>query len=249
MLSVQADFRTRVTEVTRYFLFLEEFDARRVSFLAPSGGSQPAVSPAEKRALFKTLKANLFLLLYNLVESTVKNAIEAIFDEFKSHGVSFDDCRDEVRKIVLGNLKKRNVGKILPRLSTMSVDVVVATFIKDELFSGNVDGRRIREVATEYGFLTPKKKSDLLLTVKTHRNDLAHGNKSFADVGRDFDIVRLKEIQAEVLVFLEELLKNVANYLVTRSYLAPKRSKPVAGKRATKPRATPTRQPRGKRSA
>jgi hypothetical protein len=115
------------------------------------------------------------------------------------------------------------------------------------LFSGNVDGRRIRQVATEYGFLTPKKKSDLLLTVKTHRNDLAHGNKSFADVGRDFDIVRLKEIQAEVLAFLEELLTNVANYVTTRSYLAPTRSRPAAKKRATKRRATPTRQPRRKR--
>jgi hypothetical protein len=251
MHSVQDDFKARSTEVNRYLLFLREFDARRVEFKAPTPGAQPVMAQAEQTALFKTLKANLFLLLYNLVESTVKNAIEAIFDEFKSQDVSFDDCREEVRRIVLANLKKHNVGKILPKLSTMSVDVVVTTFIKDELFSGNVDGRRIREVAAEYGFVTPNKKSDGLLTVKTSRNDLAHGNKSFADIGRDFDLVRLKEIQAEVLIFLEQLLTNVADYITTRAYLALPQKAPgrlAAKKRATTPRSKPPLPRRGERS-
>jgi hypothetical protein len=59
----------------------------------------PPFTSADQDVLFKTLKANGFLLLYNLVESTMKNAIEAIFDEFKGRGVSFDSCRSEVRKI------------------------------------------------------------------------------------------------------------------------------------------------------
>jgi hypothetical protein len=96
--------------------------------------------------------------------------------------------------------------------------------------------------------LTPNNKSDELLTVKTHRNDLAHGNKSFADVGRDFDLVRLKNIQAEVLLFLGELLANVADYITTRAYLAPTRGGLAAKKRATKQRPTPTRPQRRKRS-
>jgi hypothetical protein len=58
-----------------------------------------------------------------------------------------------------------------------------------------------------------------LLTVKTNRNDLAHGNKSFADVGRDFDVARLIAIKAEVIEFLKELLSNVAAYISTSAYL------------------------------
>ena len=178
------------------------------------------MSALEQDGLFKTLKANGFLLLYNLVESTVKNAIEAIFDEFKSRGVSFDDCTDEVRRIVLANLKRHNVEDILPSLSSISIDVVVATFRKEELFGGNVDARRIRDVAKGYGFRHPKGKSDELLTVKTNRNDLAHGTKSFADVGRDYDVVRLVQIKNEVVAFLDELLVNVADYISTRGYLS-----------------------------
>ena len=219
MIAAQTDFTMRAAEVTRYFQFLREFDERRVVFSELSTG-QPAISSADQVALFKTLKANGFLLLYNLVESTMKNAIEAIFDEFKVRGVSFDACREEVRKIVLTNLKRHNVEKILPALSAISIDVVVATFRKDELFDGNVDARRIRAVADKYGFRRSNAKSDELLTVKTNRNDLAHGNKSFADVGRDYDVERLETIKSEVVTFLEEQLDNVADYITKQSYLA-----------------------------
>lgn len=219
MIKVQEDFKTRAEEVTRYFQFLQAYDDRRVTFVA-SDTHASTFSPAEQLALFKTLKANGFLLLYNLVESTSKNAIEAIYDEFKSRGVTFDDCREEVRKIILENLKRHRVDAILPSLSSISIDVVFATFRKDDLFSGNVDANHLKKVAKIYGFTHPRKKSDELLTVKSNRNDLAHGNKSFADVGRDYDVERLEKIRAEVVTFLEELLVNIAAYITSRAYLA-----------------------------
>ncbi len=61
----------------------------------------------------KLSKANGFLLLYNLIESTLKNAIEAIFDEFKLKGVSFDQCRLEVRQLILKNLKRHDEKRLL----------------------------------------------------------------------------------------------------------------------------------------
>jgi len=218
MIDVQNDFKIRSEEVTRYFQFLREFDERRIVF--QGSPSKPAMTAVEQTSLLKTLKANGFLLLYNLVESTLKNAVEAIFDEFKTRSVSFDSCIESVRNIVLANVKKRSVSDLLAALSSISVDVVTTTFRKDELFSGNVDGRRIREIAESYGFRDPAKNSNKLLTVKTNRNDLAHGNKSFAEVGRDYDINELEKIQEEVVTFLEELLANVADYITTRAYLS-----------------------------
>jgi hypothetical protein len=218
MTTVQTDFTTRVEEVSRYFLFLREFQESRVSFSAPPESASPFIS-TEKDALFKTLKANGFLLLYNLVESTLKNAIEAIFDDLQGKAISFDACRKEIRKIVLSNLKKHDVDTILPKIATISTDVIAHSFRKNELFSGNVDGRRVRAVAGAYGFKNPAHKSDELLTVKTHRNDLAHGIKSFADVGRDFDLARLETIHAEVVGFMKELLVNIATYIANKEYL------------------------------
>jgi hypothetical protein len=58
------------------------------------------------------------------------------------------------------------------------------------LFSGNIDAREIRETAKSYGFsdktdgMKTQNGNDLL-KIKTNRNDLAHGDKSFSDVGKD----------------------------------------------------------------
>src|SRR5205814_9369722 len=66
--------------------------------------------------------------------------------------------------------------------------------------------RLVRALAEDYGFAAPTCRSDELLTVKANRNDLAHGQKSFSEVGRDFDLGRLEQIMKQVLDFLHELL-------------------------------------------
>lgn len=219
MITVRTDFQTRAEEVNLYFRFLQGFDEHRL-VVRDGTSAKVDMTSRDQTALFKTLKANGFLLLYNLVESTLRNAIEAIFDEFEDRGVSFDACLDKIRKIVLENVKKRNVDKMLPRLSSISVDIVAATFRKGEHFRGNVDGRRIRDVAESYGFEAPKRRSDKLKTVKDNRNDLAHGNKSFAEVGRDYDVHELETMLEQVVEYLKELLESVENYIKTQAYLS-----------------------------
>jgi hypothetical protein len=78
----------------------------------------------------------------------------------------------------------------------------------------------VRKIAKDFGFVPPSKKSSELLTVKANRNDLAHGQKSFAEVGRDFDLPRLKQIRTEVIKFLEALLDSIGTYITDGSYLA-----------------------------
>jgi len=211
MLSVRETYDVRHAEIASYFQFLEIYDD-----LDLTGKS------ISKDDLFKTLKANGFLLLYNLVESTLKNALEAIFDELRRKSVTFDSCRLELRTQILKNLRKHNVEKIVRSMSVISTDVVVATFRKEEAAAGNVDAKVIREIAKLYGFAYPSLKSDELLTVKTSRNDLAHGLKSFSEVGRDFDLARLDGIRKEVCAFLRELIESVADYLNSAAYLIAK---------------------------
>ena len=66
---------------------------------------------------------------------------------------------------------------------------------------------------------TAKRADWKLLTVKSNRNDLAHGLKSFAEVGRDFDLGRLEAIMAQVVAFLRSLLESVTTYISTKAYL------------------------------
>lgn len=219
MTTVQEDFRTRSAEIENYFKFVVSLANKDIE-LKSNGQADSAMTGDDCDILLKTLKANGFILLYNLVESTMKNVIEAVFEEFRASDVSFDDCRKEVRQIVIANLKAHNPDKIYTGLMPIAKRVLTETFRKEKAFSGNVDAQKIRDVAKDYGFQLPRAKGENLLTVKSNRNDLAHGDKAFAEVGRDFDVGRLVVIKAEVIEYLEEVLANVSNYISSKSYLA-----------------------------
>lgn len=216
---MKEEFDARVEEVELYFSFLRDLESDKHRIVRTSD-SQLAYSASDSVNMNKMFKANGFLLLYNLMESTVKNAVQSIYDDLQDKGVDFDSCREEVRRVILKNLKNWNVERIFPSLTMLAKDVVSATFRKEKIFSGNVDARAIRDTAKGYGFKSPGKKSDELLTVKTNRNDLAHGNKSFSDVGRDYDVPRLVRIKDEVVEYLKELIANIEDYIAGQEYLA-----------------------------
>ncbi|MFT6178672.1 MAG: hypothetical protein ACJA1W_001013 [Akkermansiaceae bacterium] len=218
MTAVEDDFRGRVSEIEAYLKFIVDVDDGAVR-LTRERGNEAAYGSRVKDDLLRTFNSSTILLLYNLMESTVSNAVEAVFDELVSQGISFDECRDELRKVILGNLKKHNIGSIFPKLNELSRDIIGKTFQKENLVSGNVDARKIRELVDEYGIERPGVDGEALLTVKTNRNDLAHGVKSFAAVGREFskpDIVRLKE---QVIADLTAMLEKVTIYISERHYL------------------------------
>ena len=79
--SLFQDFNQRAKEVRKYFLFLKNLEQKNIQ-LSIGDISQIStnknvnkIKPIDAE-LDKTLKATGFLLLYNLVESTMRNAIE-----------------------------------------------------------------------------------------------------------------------------------------------------------------------------
>jgi len=222
MNTVLFDFNTRVQEVDDYFIFLEGLIKQTTKLSIADAGTYKIQSVNAELA--KTLRANGFLLLYNLVESTMRNAIEAIFDEFKNQAISFDQLKPEIKMIVLQNMKNRSPKKIHLQINQISTDIVTATFEREELFSGNVDARLIKEIAEKYGFsykteFTKTKNGQNLVVVKSNRNDLAHGLKSFEEVGRDQTIEEFLEIKQEVIEYLRQILENIKTYLDNQEYL------------------------------
>jgi hypothetical protein len=219
MKSVFLDFQTRSKEVQGYFQFVIQLANAELSLKA-TPKNEAALSIHDHDELLKTFKATCYLLLYNLVESTMRNAIEAIFVELKSGGISFDDCRKELREEILKNFKKRDMDKLLPKLLSLARDVIHETFERSENFGGNLDARAIRRAAKRFGFEEPKGKDfSTLQTVKDMRNDLAHGVKSFAEVGRDASPVDLEKARLQTVEILSQTLQNISSYLQNQHYL------------------------------
>ncbi|NES04833.1 MAG: hypothetical protein F6K22_19545 [Okeania sp. SIO2F4] len=224
------DFDERCKEVSEYLTFIDDLQKGKIKLITESQvNNKPKKIDKE---LEDTFKASAYLLLYNLIESTMRNAIEAIFDELKNQGVSFDQIRPELKKIVLDNLKQRNSDKITEKIKNLSLDIITIVFDEsvfkegeiffgnEKLFSGNFDARKIKTLAKEYGFSAQTKtdSSDLLI-VKTKRKDLAHGIKSFAEVGREKSPDELIKIQDKVVKYLRQILENIETYLTNQEYL------------------------------
>lgn len=227
MNSVILDFNTRVKEVDDYFIFLTRLIQEKIKLAVIDSDGESKIENLDL-ALAKTLKANGFLLLYNLIESTMRNAIEAIFDEFQNKGISFDKIKPEIKITILKNLqiyfKSSSVQNIHSKISQISIDIITATFEREKIFSGNVDAKVIRETAEKYGFshstdCSKTKNGKNLLVVRENRNHLAHGIKSFEEVGQDKTIEELLEIKEEVVEYLRQILKNIEGYLNNKEYL------------------------------
>ncbi|NJS12197.1 MAG: hypothetical protein HC789_18385 [Microcoleus sp. CSU_2_2] len=223
MNTVLLDFNTRAQEVDDYFIFLEGLIKQTTKLAIADSAGKDKIQNLNPE-LAKTLKANGFLLLYNLVESTMRNAIEAIFDDLKNQAISFDQLKPEIKMIVLQNLKNRSPKKIHLQINQISIDIITATFEREELFSGNVDARLIKEIAEKYGFSykTEAQKTmngQNLVVIKSNRNDLAHGVKSFEEVGRNKTIAELLKIKEEVIEYLRQILENIKTYLDNQEYL------------------------------
>ncbi|GGA07986.1 MAE_28990/MAE_18760 family HEPN-like nuclease [Okeania sp. KiyG1] len=211
-------FNERSEEVSKYFIFLQSLQQGKIKLITESQGNSKAKKIDTE--LENTLKASAYLLLYNLIESTMKDAIEAIFDELKNQGVYFDNIRPELQKIVLRNLKQKNPDKVLQKIGDISRDIITVGFDKEKLFSGNIDAKKIKETAQEYGFSAKTKiDSSDLLTVKDNRNDLAHGIRPFAEVGKEISADELMEIKNKVVEYLRQILENIETYLDNQEYL------------------------------
>lgn len=209
--------------MSRYFFFLKNLQEGSIQL--SMGHGEHTKTKKINDDLAKTLKATGYLLLYNLIEATMRNAIEIIFDQLKNKNISFDEVRDDLKKIIIKNLKdNQSTDTLLANIQAISVDIISAGFNKEKLFSGNIDAKKIKEIAEMYGFsykTNAKKTKDGrdLLTVKTNRNDLAHGFKSFEEVGKNATVDDLLKIQKRVICYLREILHNIESYLSHEAYL------------------------------
>jgi hypothetical protein len=217
--SVFDDFNERAKEVTDYMTFLKDLDQQTIKL------SKDGTLSNINTELEKTLKATAYLLLYNLLESTMRNAIQSIFTEIKTNNISFDDLRIDIKKIIWQNIKKRNSDLLTTNIIQLTTDIIHISFDAEDLFFGNVDAKLIREeVAEKYGFSAYTDNSKTrggsdLLSIKTNRNYLAHGSVSFSDVGKDTTATELVEISERVIEYLRQILNNINDYLENQEYL------------------------------
>lgn len=221
------DFDKRVLEIETYFGLVSLLDKDNPVLHYQDNGvdKEHHTSPD----LIRILKANGFLLLYNLVESCTKNCIRQIFNAIKNDGLSYTDLAEKLREIWAdqrmrqhqgakdNNLRKhiREVAEAVTNQELVELDE------KNIRISGNIDAREIRGFAKAYGFesgVVDPARGNCLATIKNQRNTLAHGDLTFVECGRDFTVEDMVQFKENVKGYLQDVITNVDTFVTNRKY-------------------------------
>lgn len=219
MVGVIEEFNTRVAEIDIYFKLLDDVVNRDAKLFFPANKTHK--SKVFDNELVKVMKANCFLILYNLIEASVKLSITEIYDSITLKTQKYDDVKDEIRKIWIienyNNFKNKGVNHIFESITNIAEDIIDIKFKPEKVISGNIDGLKIREFSTSIGFSNnthhTAKNGVKLFQVKKLRNDLAHGAISFSECGRQYTYDDLFEIKQQVIIYLRGILNNIQKFL------------------------------------
>lgn len=176
----------------------------------------------------KVLKATVLLMLYNLIEATITKLIKEITNEINNNSVAYIDLIDNVKKAwikihcraPLLECKKENFPSKMHEymeetLNKIAIKLEIATL--RGLISGNADSENIKKVCFEYGIKILKHCSELDM-VKQKRNELAHGESRFTEVGGNITESELKKYKEAVYQHLDLVIKSTEKYLKNKEY-------------------------------
>lgn len=184
------------------------------------------------QSLINILKSNVSLMIYNIIEYTVANLIDSIYDEIRMHHLSYVDVNESIRalwrKTILKSVNDPNanfntflrkneeiISKILNN-NALNMDS------RNTLPGGNLDGISIRETFESHGIQVQTNsqnyRPDILTGIKDNRNNLAHGSVSFVDAVREDSIADIRRNETFVAGFLDELIETVSTYIAEQKY-------------------------------
>lgn len=229
-MEIVSDLNNRINEVNIYFEFAKEIDSiethKKTKFSITENNELNI-----KRDLQKILRANCYLLLYNLIEATIRNGVWAIYDAIEDEKVTFENLSSVIQNIWLtekaNELKEiSNINNLKNYIKSYINNSDIITLSKKSIsISGNLDFRSIEKMAKDYGIFGTIRSTDklklgkALLKVKSERNALAHGNKSFRSCAEIITIQELYEYKNHIIMYLEDITNNIVSYNTNKTFL------------------------------
>lgn len=225
----------RSTEVTVYLDFLKVAVEKPAILRAGDGELEFRLS----LELTHTLKANLVLLLYSAMEAALVQLLDEMHITIENHCFSADNLNVQLLKLVMKTVKKDNQDSALLPGKPLH-ESLFAYWISDwktrpsgkekrvDGISGSVDGLVFYQQLKKFGVIARTENdrppehltNPALQKVKNKRNELAHGEKSFTDLGREMAVSTLEQDSKAVFMTLQNIAGEVNDYLENQRYLA-----------------------------
>lgn len=227
MIETTQDFNIRKNEIDILFTFLEDIDDDNTLMQLKNQKNQTSTKYFSSD-LQKILISNGFVMLYNLIESTIRNSLSELFDIIKNENITYKELSENMKVLWIkqcndnfkqGTFSNKNLQSQTKEIISHIIEEKIIELNKEKMnFSGNLDARKIREIAEEYGFESPIENGEKLHSIMNKRNHLAHGNYSFLSIGKDFSIQEMKVYKNETFVFLKDVIKKIENFVTQKDF-------------------------------
>jgi hypothetical protein len=228
------EFNRRVAEIQKYFELVDRIE--QLGAFSTNSITFPSGEYIVDSDLQKILKSHCYLLLYNLVESSIRNGITAIHDVILIDKLTYKDLSLQIKRLWLLNDKSKSFRDSYVKKDTVADNLqeLIKSVLDDEIvsldssnipISGNLDAKTIQELIHMYGFVgnlgvASKEIDNILNFVVKIRCDLAHGNVSFCDASSQSLITwsKLVDHKDKLVKYLTHLLNNIDDYIDKKKY-------------------------------
>lgn len=219
-MTIQRNFTKRVEDIEETFRlvnFIANVESYKNLPITHADGSKLFVNQEMQCAL----KAQFLIVLYNIVESTVCDCLNAIYDSVTDDELTFAELSDEMRAM-WKNYVKRNQKPDSLKSDTELMGMAIRFESLAINISGNLDIRKIFEVFAKHGCILDetnrKKYSNSFFVVKNKRNLLAHGNTSFSECGSLYLVSDLHKFKDDILKGMQEVVAQAKGYISNKKY-------------------------------
>lgn len=230
---IREEFDKRVNEINSFYEILNiiELESPKISAydIINSKDITVAINPEK----IDTLRSTSYLLLYNLIESTIYNSIITIFDEINDSRLKYFEIIEDVQKYWLNNLykhddkkRKETIIETIMKIANQIFNDTIELASNEVNYGGSLDAQTIFATAKsmKIGVGNIRRIYDeslhgqILIDVKKKRNWLAHGEKSFIEVGSSSTVSQLVEAKTYICEFLTEYIISVENYILNKEF-------------------------------
>lgn len=227
--------RTRARELIVYLRFLRIAVENDVVVTARGDELRLAID----KPLTHMMKANVSLLLYSAMEACIVQLLDEIHETIGKHCHGADQLNDQLVLMVAQHFKQSRVNPTVSNTRAPLHESLFKGWLEDWKqrdqprkreagLSGAVDGRAIFVRLRRFGVfpvdleVPPDGFTDSALErAKDRRNELAHGERSFAEMGQELAYEELCGDALAVFRTLRNIALEVDAFLHQKRYLAP----------------------------
>lgn len=220
-MSANIGFRVRAKEVRAYLRSLQSLENKH---------REPGRGFYRAAAAITASRASAFIMIYNCVEYAAREAIIELRDDIQSNGGAFDSIgghwQEEIIRAQFHHRLRQGTNYIdfLKDVTSFFPGRIDWHTARRDLPSrGNLDQVEIFQLVRRIGYRWRPPKSSLggsdLQLVRQMRNDLAHGQESFEQVGALYTTKDIIEKFERIRNFMLSFLRMLERYKSRRLYL------------------------------